>query len=75
MFIDRAKIIVKAGNGGDGRVSFYRDKFTQKGGPDGGDGGRGGDIILVASEDVNTLVDFKFKKHFQYVQFCHQLYL
>ena len=65
MFIDRAKIIVKAGNGGDGRVSFYRDKFTQKGGPDGGDGGRGGDIILVASEDVNTLVDFKFQKHFR----------
>ncbi len=65
MFVDRAKIIVKAGNGGDGVVSFFRDKFTQKGGPDGGDGGRGGDIILVASQDVNTLVDFKFKKHFR----------
>lgn len=65
MFIDRAKIFVKAGNGGDGRVSFYRDKFTTKGGPDGGDGGRGGDIILVASRDVNTLVDFKFQKHFR----------
>ncbi len=65
MFVDRAKIVVKAGNGGDGIVSFYRDKFTQKGGPDGGDGGRGGDIILLASRDVNTLVDFKFQKHFR----------
>ena len=65
MFIDRAKIFVKAGNGGDGKVSFYRDKFTTKGGPDGGDGGRGGDIILIANRDVNTLVDFKFQKHFR----------
>lgn len=65
MFLDRAKIVVKAGNGGDGKVSFYRDKFTTNGGPDGGDGGRGGDIILVASRDVNTLVDFKFQKHFR----------
>lgn len=65
MFLDRAKIVVKAGNGGDGKVSFYRDKFTTNGGPDGGDGGRGGDIIVVASKDVNTLVDFKFQKHFR----------
>ena len=65
MFIDRAKIVVKAGNGGDGIVSFYRDKFTQNGGPDGGDGGNGGDIILIANRDVNTLVDFKFQKHFR----------
>lgn len=65
MFIDRAKIFVKAGNGGDGKVSFYRDKFTTNGGPDGGDGGKGGDIILIASRDVNTLVDFKFQKHYR----------
>lgn len=65
MFIDRVKIIVKAGDGGDGIVSFYRDKFTQNGGPDGGDGGRGGDIILLASRELNTLLDFKYKRKFK----------
>ena len=60
MFVDKVKIFVKAGNGGDGACTFRREKYVPNGGPDGGDGGRGGDIILVASQDVNTLVDFKF---------------
>ncbi len=58
MFIDQAKIFVKAGDGGHGCLSFRREKFIAKGGPDGGDGGRGGDIIFEAVEDVDTLLDF-----------------
>ena len=54
MFIDHAKLKVRAGNGGDGAVSFRREKFVPKGGPDGGDGGRGGDIIALGDENVNT---------------------
>jgi GTP-binding protein len=64
MFIDKAKIYVKAGDGGDGCVSFRRERFVPKGGPDGGDGGKGGDIILEADENLDNLIDFYYKKHF-----------
>ena len=59
-FVDRAPFIAKAGNGGNGCVSFHREKFVQNGGPDGGDGGRGGDVILVADGNMHTLMDFRF---------------
>ena len=64
MFLDRVKITIKAGNGGRGAVSFYRSKLTMYGGPDGGDGGKGGDIVFVANEGINTLYGFSFKKKF-----------
>ena len=64
MFIDVAKIKVKAGNGGDGAVSFHREKYVAAGGPDGGDGGRGGDIIFVADPNLSTLMDFKYKRKY-----------
>ena len=60
MFVDTAKVSLKAGNGGDGAVSFRREIYIPKGGPDGGDGGKGGDIIFRADKDTNTLVDFRF---------------
>jgi GTP-binding protein len=60
MFIDYAKARIKAGNGGDGVVSFRREKFVAKGGPDGGDGGRGGDVIAVGDENVNTLINYRY---------------
>lgn len=61
MFVDTAKVFVQAGRGGDGAVSFRHEIYVDKGGPDGGDGGKGGDVIFVASENVNTLVDFRYK--------------
>ncbi len=61
MFVDTAKVFVQAGRGGDGAVSFRHEIYVDKGGPDGGDGGRGGDVIFVASEGSNTLVDFRYK--------------
>ncbi|MBP7125735.1 GTPase ObgE [Myxococcota bacterium] len=61
-FIDEAVIVIRSGRGGNGCVSFRREKFVPKGGPDGGDGGRGGDVVLEASEDVNTLLDFHQKQ-------------
>lgn len=61
MFVDTAKVLISAGKGGDGAVSFRREIYVDKGGPDGGDGGKGGDVIFVASEDTNTLADFRFK--------------
>lgn len=64
MFLDKVKITIKAGNGGNGCVSFYRSKQTMNGGPDGGDGGSGGNIIFVASNNQNTLYNFKFKRKF-----------
>ncbi|MGY4893549.1 MAG: GTPase ObgE [Candidatus Saccharimonadota bacterium] len=61
MFVDTAKVFVQAGRGGDGAVSFRHEIYVDKGGPDGGDGGRGGDVIFVANENVNTLLDFRYK--------------
>lgn len=61
MFVDTAKVLVQAGRGGDGAVSFRHEIYVDKGGPDGGDGGRGGDVIFVATENLNTLVDFRYK--------------
>ncbi len=65
MFIDNSRIYVKAGNGGNGAVSFHREKYKPSGGPDGGDGGRGGDVIFVVDEGVRTLMDFRYKKHYK----------
>ncbi|MDO5023083.1 MAG: GTPase ObgE [Eubacteriales bacterium] len=64
-FVDRANVTFKAGNGGDGGVSFHREKFVVNGGPDGGDGGRGGDIVLVADSNLHTLLDFSYKAHYR----------
>lgn len=64
MFIDKARIFVKAGNGGNGAVSFRREKYVPAGGPDGGDGGRGANIIMVADTGLRTLMDFKYKKKY-----------
>ena len=65
MNIDKVTISIKAGNGGAGKVSFHREKFVEKGGPDGGDGGNGGSIIFVADKNKNTLVDFTYTKKFE----------
>ncbi len=65
MFIDFARIKIESGRGGNGCVSFRREKFVAKGGPDGGDGGKGGDIIAVANNNVNTLIDYRYKKLFK----------
>lgn len=64
-FLDNVKIQIKAGNGGNGCCSFRREKFIEFGGPDGGNGGKGGDVIFVSKENLNTLIDFKFKKNYQ----------
>ena len=64
MFADRAKIIIKAGKGGNGHVSFRREKYVPNGGPDGGDGGKGGDVIFVVDEGLNTLTDYRHKRKF-----------
>lgn len=64
MFVDIVKIKVKAGDGGDGAVAFHREKYVAAGGPDGGDGGRGGNVIFVADTNLSTLVDFKYKRKF-----------
>lgn len=63
-FIDKAKFLVRAGAGGNGCVSFRREKFVPKGGPDGGDGGKGGDVNMVASSRLGSLLDFKYRSHF-----------
>lgn len=65
MFIDKAKIYVKAGDGGNGVVAFHREKYVAFGGPNGGDGGRGGNIIFVVDEGLRTLMDFRYGKHFK----------
>ena len=64
LFIDVVDITIKSGNGGDGAVSFHREKYIAKGGPDGGDGGKGGDIIFIADDATRTLLDFRYTKKF-----------
>ena len=64
-FLDQAKIYLRSGDGGDGVVAFRREKFLEFGGPDGGDGGKGGDIVVQAAEDLNTLIDFRYTQHFR----------
>ena len=64
-FLDQAKIFIRSGAGGPGAVSFRREKFIEYGGPDGGDGGKGGDIIFEAVEGLNTLIDFRYTQHFR----------
>ena len=63
-FVDEARIEVQGGNGGNGAASFRREKFIPKGGPDGGDGGRGGSVYAVADRNINTLVDYRFTRRF-----------
>ena len=64
-FLDEAKIWVKAGDGGDGVIAFRREKFIEFGGPDGGNGGRGGNVIAEAVAGLNTLIDFRYAQHFK----------
>lgn len=64
-FLDEAKVFLKSGDGGDGCVSFRREKFIEFGGPDGGNGGRGGDIVFEAVSNLNTLIDFRYLQHFK----------
>jgi GTPase len=64
-FLDQCKIYLKSGDGGRGSMSFRREKFIEFGGPDGGDGGRGGDIVFVALDNLNTLIDYRYRQHFR----------
>ncbi|HJU20641.1 MAG TPA: GTPase ObgE [Stellaceae bacterium] len=64
-FLDQCKIYVKSGDGGAGAASFRREKFIEFGGPDGGDGGKGGDIVFVAADNLNTLIDYRYRQHFR----------
>ena len=65
MFVDIAKISIQAGNGGNGAVAFHREKYVASGGPDGGDGGKGGDIIFVIDDNLSTLADFRYKRKYK----------
>ncbi|MEA5059033.1 MAG: GTPase ObgE [Clostridia bacterium] len=64
-FVDKTKIAIKAGDGGDGCASFHREKYVAKGGPDGGDGGRGGNVVFFSDPNMSTLLDFKFMRHYR----------
>ena len=70
-FLDQAKIYLRSGNGGAGSVSFRREKFIPNGGPDGGDGGRGGDVWIEAADGLNTLIDFRYQQHFKAATGAH----
>lgn len=65
MFVDKAKILIKAGDGGHGAVAFHREKYIASGGPDGGDGGKGGDVVFVVDSNISTLADFKYKRKYK----------
>ena len=65
MFVDRAKITIKSGKGGNGAVTFRREPFVPEGGPDGGDGGKGGDVVFIADENLRTLMDFRYKRKYE----------
>ena len=65
LFLDTARIEVKAGKGGDGAVAFRREKYVAAGGPDGGDGGKGGDVYFITDKDSNTLINFRYNKKFK----------
>jgi len=64
-FLDQVKIFIKAGDGGSGSPSFRREKFIEFGGPDGGDGGKGGSVVLVSERNLNTLIDYRYQQHFK----------
>ena len=64
-FLDQSKIFIASGNGGDGCSSFRREKYVEFGGPNGGDGGKGGDIVFRVDRNLNTLIDFRFQQHFK----------
>ena len=64
MFVDIAKVFIKAGNGGNGAVSFHREKYVAAGGPDGGDGGKGGNVVMIADGNLSTLADFRYKRKY-----------
>jgi len=64
-FLDQAKIFIASGSGGDGCISFRREKYIEYGGPNGGDGGKGGDIIFKVDDNLNTLIDFRFVKTYR----------
>ncbi len=73
MFVDKARITVKAGDGGNGAVSFHREKYVASGGPDGGDGGNGGNVVFKADTNISTLIDFSYShsvcSYFNYTTF------
>ena len=64
-FLDQARVYIRSGDGGAGCVSFRREKFIEFGGPDGGDGGRGGDVVVECADGLNTLIDFRYQQHFK----------
>src|ERR1700736_5486681 len=64
-FLDQCKIYLKSGDGGRGAMSFRREKFIEFGGPDGGNGGTGGDIVFLAADNLNTLIDYRYRQHFR----------
>ena len=64
-FLDRAKVYIRSGDGGAGCVSFRREKYVEFGGPDGGDGGSGGDVIAECVDGLNTLIDYRYQQHFK----------
>ena len=64
-FLDQAKIFVASGKGGRGSVSFRKEKYVEFGGPDGGNGGKGGDVVIIVETNLNTLIDFRYQQHFK----------